>query len=223
MRGIVLVAVLVGAGILVNRYRFEDILDVLAFSANDDAGWLHGRAAYLALAGLFTAVGGPRQAVSFFAAYFFGLADGFTIALAGSGLGCVLAYLFARLFQDATASIIRGRVEVARRIWERNTFSLTLILRLLPVGSNLVANLAAGASGIPFAAFLVGSVTGYVPQTLVFALMGAGVNVGSAAQFAISVVLFAVSTLFGVWVYARYRKRLRSENGDPSEEVVRET
>lgn len=210
VRGAILIGVLVAAGLLIDRYRFEDILDFLAFSDAEDAGWLHGRIAYLVLAGLFTAAGGPRQAVSFFAAYFFGLAGGFLVALAGSALGCLAAYSFARLFRDAADSVIRGRVDMARQVWARDTFWLTLILRLLPVGSNLVANLAAGAAGIPFAAFLAGSVAGYVPQTLVFALMGAGVNVGSAVQVAISIALFVASTLIGIWVYARYRKRLQA-------------
>lgn len=211
VRGLILICVLVGAGFLIESYKFEEIVEALAFSGDAEAGWLHGRLAYLALAGLFTAFGGPRQAISFFAAYFFGLGEGFLIALAGSGLGCLIAYFFARMFHDAAVNLIRGRVDVARRIWARDTFWLTFILRLLPVGSNLLANLAAGASAIPFAAFLAGSLAGYVPQTLVFVLMGSGVNVGSSVQVAVSVGLFVISTLIGVWVYARYRKRLRSE------------
>jgi len=210
-RGLILICVLIGAGFLIESYKFEEIVDLFAFSGAQDAGWLHGRTAYLVLAGIFTALGGPRQAVSFFAAYFFGVGEGFFIALIGSGLGCLIAYYFARAFHDAAVNLIRGRVDVARRIWMRDTFWLTFILRLLPVGSNLLANLAAGASAIPFIAFLSGSLAGYVPQTLVFALMGSGVNVGSGVQIGVSIGLFVISTLIGVWIYARYRKQLRSE------------
>ena len=216
LRGLILICVLVGAGVLVNQYRFEDILHILAFSGASNAGWLHGRIAYLVLAGVFTALGGPRQAVSFFAAYFFGLTEGFLVALVGSAIGCLVAYLFARAFHDTAIRLIHGRVDMARRIWARDTFWLTFILRLLPVGSNLLANLAAGASAIPLAAFLSGSLAGYVPQTLVFALMGTGVNVGSTTQIAVSLALFVASTLLGVWIYARYRKRLRDEAEVPA-------
>jgi len=211
VRGLILAAVLVAVGVLLDRFAFEEMLDAIQFSGGDDAGWLNGRLSYLALAAAFTAVGGPRQAVSFFAAYFFGLPGGFLLGLAGSALGCVMAFSFARLFHDAAARLVRGRAALARDIWARNAFSLTLILRLLPVGSNLIANLAAGATRIPLGPFLAGSVTGYIPQTAVFALMGSGVNVGSTAQVALSVGMLIVSTILGVWVYAHYRKRLRTD------------
>ncbi len=211
LRGLILICVLVGAAFLIESLQFEELVERFSFSSDPEAGWLHGRFAYLGLAGVFTALGGPRQAISFFAAYFFGLWEGFAIALIGSGLGCLIAYGFARGFHDAALTLIRGRVDMARQIWARDTFWLTFILRLLPIGSNLLANLAAGASAIPLGAFLAGSLAGYVPQTLVFVLMGSGVNVGSGMQIAISVGLFAVSTLVGVWIYARYRKQLHVE------------
>ena len=214
LRGLILICVLVGAGLAIESYRFEEIVERFTFSSEAGTGWMHGRLAYLVLGAVFTALGGPRQAVSFFAAYFFGLVEGFVIALIGSGLGCLIAYGFARGFHDAAITLIRGRVDMARQIWVRDTFWLTFILRLLPVGSNLLANLAAGASAIPLAAFVGGSLAGYVPQTLVFALMGSGVNVGSSTQIGISVGLFIVSTLIGVWIYARYRKQLRAETAE---------
>lgn len=210
LQAAILAVVLVSAGLLANRYRFEEVLGWLAFSDSGDAGWLHGRLAFVATGALFTAIGGPRQAVCFFAAYLFGLWQGSALALAASAAGALTAYLFALSFSGAARRVIRGRVDVARRMWERNAFSLTLILRLLPVGSNLLANLSAGAAHIPLAPFLAGSVLGYTPQTLVFAMLGAGVNVGSREQVALSVALFVLSALLGVWVYANYRKRLKN-------------
>lgn len=211
LRATLLLGILAAAGLIANRYRFEDLLAALNFSAGDEAGILHGRIAYLLLAGLFTAAGGPRQAISFFAAYFFGLAEGFAIALAGSALGLLAGYGAARLFRDAAIRFIRGRVDVAVQIWARNPFTLSLILRLLPVGSNFLANMAAGAAGIPLVGFFAGSVLGYIPQTLVFALMGSGINIGSREQVGLSIALFVLSILLGLWVYARYRKNLRND------------
>ncbi|TYC59799.1 VTT domain-containing protein [Rhodobacterales bacterium] len=210
LRGLILVGLLIIAGYLVRQYEFRELLDLISFSASGDVGWLHGQLAYVVLGAFFTAVGGPRQAVGFFAAYFFGFTPGTALAMLASTLGCLLAYFFARLFHDTAERFIRGRVEVARRIWARDTFWVTLILRLLPVGSNVLANLAAGASKVPFLPFLAGSVTGYLPQTVVFALLGAGVNIGSTTQVAISVALFVASTLLGLSIYVRYRRRLRN-------------
>ena len=216
LQGMTLLAVLAGVGFLANAIGFEDILESYGFSDSPRAGWLHGRAAFFVLGAAFTAIGAPRQAVSFFAAYFFGLWGGFALALLASGGGAVLAYGFARLYSGAAERFVRGRIDIARQIWAGNAFTLTLILRLLPVGSNLLANLAAGATGIPFLAFMAGSLVGYVPQTFVFALLGSGVNIGSQTQVALSVGLFIASTVLGVWIYANYRKRLRQAgaNGD---------
>jgi len=209
-QGIVLIALLAAIGYLANAAGFEDVLKSYSFSDDPSADWLHGRAAFLVVGAVLTAVGMPRQAVSFFAAYFFGLWPGFVLALAASGAGAAVGYGFARLYSSFAERAISGRVNVARQIWAANAFVLTVIIRLLPVGSNLLANLAAGAGSIPFLRFIGGSVTGYVPQTLVFALLGAGVNVGSREQVALSVLLFVASAALGLWIYANYRKRLRS-------------
>jgi uncharacterized membrane protein YdjX (TVP38/TMEM64 family) len=167
---------------------------------------MNGRTAFVILSMLFTAIGGPRQAVAFFAAYFFGLAEGFLIALASTVLGSLLAVAAGASFREEARRFIRGKLDIALQMWGRNAFMITLLIRLLPVGSNLVTNLAAGAMGIPLLGFLAGSAVGYTPQTLVFALMGSGVNLGSSMQILLSIVLFVLSVVIGVRIYARYRR-----------------
>jgi uncharacterized membrane protein YdjX (TVP38/TMEM64 family) len=191
---------------VLEHYRFQEIVDYFRFSGGADAGWLNGKVAFFALAAAFTALGGPRQAVSFFAAYFFGLGEGFAVALFATLLGCLAAVAAAAGFREEARRFIRGKLDVAVKMWGSNVFGITLLIRLLPVGSNLVTNLAAGATGVPLAGFLAGTAVGYVPQTLVFALMGSGVNIGSNFQVALSIVLFLVSLAIGVGVYARYRR-----------------
>jgi uncharacterized membrane protein YdjX (TVP38/TMEM64 family) len=211
----VLVAVLVGIIWFAEHATFETIVQRLRPQDSADA-W-RSAGLFLLLGGAFAAAGGPRQAVSFFAAWLFGLAPGFGLGLAASGLACVVAYGFARLYAGWARRIIRGRVDIAAQFWAANTFMLTLILRLLPVGSNLLINLAAGVARIPPVSFVAGSLAGYVPQTAVFALLGAGVNVGSTEQIALSAILFAASAALGIWVYARYRKQLKQGNGAAAE------
>lgn len=220
LRGAVLIAVLVAAGMLINRVDFEQMLAWLDFSADEDADLLHGPAAYFVLATLFTGAGGPRQVVSFFAAYFFGLAAGLALALGATLAGCALALLAAAGFRETARGLIRGRVDVAVQLWLRNAFGFTLILRLLPFTSNLVTNLAAGVAGVPRLRFFAASAVGYMPQTLVFALMGSGVNVQSGAQVVLSIVLFGLSVLIGVWIYARYRKDLKRDRDEAADPAV---
>ncbi len=207
LRTAVLAAVLVAIAWFAENTSFEELANRLRPNSPGDL-W-SSSALFVVLGGAFTAAGGPRQAVSFFAAWLFGLAPGFGLGVLASGLGCIFGYGLARLYAGWARRIIRGRVDVAARFWVENPFSLTLILRLLPVGSNFLVNLASGAARIPPLPFFSGSLVGYVPQTLVFALLGAGVNVGSASQIALSAVLFAASALIGLWLYARYRKQLK--------------
>jgi uncharacterized membrane protein YdjX (TVP38/TMEM64 family) len=73
------------------------------------------------------------------------------------------------------------------------------------VGSNVVTNLIAGVSRIPRPAFFLGSLVGYLPQTLIFALAGSGLTVGSRWQLGLSILLFVVSGLLGVRLYRKLR------------------
>ncbi|MFT5539807.1 MAG: putative membrane protein YdjX (TVP38/TMEM64 family), partial [Alphaproteobacteria bacterium] len=84
-------------------------------------------------------------------------------------------------------------------------FSTALLIRLLPVGSNLLTNLAAGVSGVRAVPFVAGSTLGYVPQTLIFALVGSGLHIEPALRIGASVVLFVVSGMLGVYLFRRYR------------------
>ena len=89
----------------------------------------------------------------------------------------------------------------------------TLIWRFMPVGSNLLTNLAAGAFNVPPLRFFAGSALGYIPQTVVFAFVGSGEKVESGTHLRMSVLLFVISALLGLSVYGRYRKKLKSAEG----------
>ena len=60
----------------------------------------------------------------------------------------------------------------------------------------------AAISAVPF---LAASALGYVPQTVVFALLGKGVRVDGAWQLALAVALFAVSVVIGLALLRRHR------------------
>jgi uncharacterized membrane protein YdjX (TVP38/TMEM64 family) len=209
IRAAIMIALLVGAGLLLRHYDFAQIVGWMNFTPDGEAGLLHGPLAYFVLATLFTGIGGPRQAVSFFAAYFFGFAQGLLIALLATLAGALAAVAAAAGFREAAQRFIHGRLDAAIKVWVKSPFSITLMIRMLPVGSNLVTNLTAGVVGISLWKFAAGSAVGYLPQTLVFALMGAGVNVGSSFQVALSIVLFVISLAIGVSIYARHRREFK--------------
>jgi len=174
-----------------------------------DQGLL-GETLFVLAGALATAVGVPRQAVAFLAGYAFGTVIGVGVALAAQLLGCALAFFWAgavgrgwaeRRLAGRFGPRLRPVVETLRE----NPFGAALALRLFPVGSNLALNLLAGMSAIPALPFLAASALGYLPQTVIFALLGKGVRVDGAWQLALSGLLLAVSVGLGLWLMRRHR------------------
>ena len=171
---------------------------------------LGGALALLGAGAAACAAGVPRQAVAFAGGYVFGLWAGGALALLAQMLGCVADFWWARAVARGWARRrIRGRMARLDALLAARPFTATLTLRLLPVGNNLVLNLLAGVSGLRAGPFLAASLLGYVPQTAVFALAGAGVHVGRTAQLALGVGLFAASAALGAVLLARGGAALR--------------
>ncbi len=174
-----------------------------------DEGLL-GEAVFVLAVMAATAAGVPRQSVAFLGGYAYGAALGFGLAMAGQLLGCLLAYAWARAVGRGWAERrLAGRFGPRLRplvgMLREYPFQAALALRLLPVGNNLALNLLAGMAAIPLGRFLVATALGYVPQTLVFALLGKGVRVDGAWQIGLAAGLFVVSAGLGLWLYRRWR------------------
>jgi uncharacterized membrane protein YdjX (TVP38/TMEM64 family) len=176
------------------------------------SGFLHtvrpgvGGAALLIVAGGAMVAGGlPRVMLALAGGYAFGAVAGSAIALIGQMLGCALDYAASHGLAAGLAQRVLARPSAARmkRLLVAHPFSTTLTLRLLPVGNNVVLNVLAGASRIRPGAFFAATLLGYIPQTIVFALLGSGTQVGKAAQLAIGVALFGCSAVLGVVLYRR--------------------
>lgn len=166
---------------------------------------------FLAVGTAFTAVGLPRQLIGFLGGFAFGMFSGTLLATVASGLGCGVAAVYARMGgRDLVERKFGHRLERVNRFLKHEPFNTALAIRLFPLGSNLITNLAAGVSSIPLMPFLLGSTIGYIPQNFIFALFGAGMNrestMGVALSVGMSVVLFGVSGWLGIQVYRRYRK-----------------
>lgn len=203
-----LMIVLVGFAYLVSSVDFEGFFKSLPFTDAENAGWLNGKFAYLVLASLLVSIGCPRQVISFFAAFFFGLWMGIVIGVLATTLACMISFFIARVFQDTFKDMLKGKLKLALDFWKENTFFATMIWRFIPAGSNLLTNLAAGAFGLSALPFILGSAVGYIPHTVIFALLGAGVEVGSNFQIIASAVLLVISIIIGVFLLKKYRKQV---------------
>ncbi|HSC74606.1 MAG TPA: VTT domain-containing protein [Pseudomonadales bacterium] len=170
---------------------------------------LSGILLFLAAGGLFTAAGLPRQVIAFLGGYAFGLLSGTLLSTLAALVGSLLAFFFARsLGRNLLQDRLGQRAARYDRFIHEHPFALTLLVRLLPVGSNILTNLAAGMSSARPIPFLLASFIGYLPQSLVFALVGSGITVAPALRIGIAVVLLPTSFALGAWLYHRYRHGL---------------
>jgi uncharacterized membrane protein YdjX (TVP38/TMEM64 family) len=179
---------------------------------------LLGDLVFVAMGAAATAAGAPRQGVAFLGGYAFGVVEGTLLALAAQVAGCALSYGWARAVgrgwaERRLAGRFGHRLRPLRDVLAGSPFGATLALRLLPVGNNLALNLLAGMAGVAVVPFLVASAVGYVPQTVVFALLGKGVRVDGAWQIALAVALFVVSAAIGFALLRRHRAGQALEAG----------
>ena len=204
--GLVFLATLIALGWLVESGVLRALLTEDWIDREVRGQGLPGELLFVAVGGLLTAVAVPRHIVSFLGGYAFGFGLGSALALAATELGCLLDFFYARLVgRPLLATRFGERVKRIEDFLAANPFSMTLLIRLLPVGNNFATSLCAGVSRVPAGPFLAGSLLGYLPQTMVFALAGSGIEVGGRARIAVAVVFFVVSGAIGIWLYRRYR------------------
>ena len=204
--GLVLLGTLAAAGYALESGALSGFLTQDWIDREVRGRGVPGEILFIAVAGVATAIAIPRHIVSFLGGYAFGVGLGTLLALLATELGCFFTFFYARLI---------GRPLVAQRFGARarriddflsaNPFSMTLLIRLLPIGNNFATSLAAGVARVAAAPFLLGSLLGYLPQTLVFALAGSGIETGAGARVGLAVLLFVVSAVIGVWLYRKYR------------------
>ena len=211
--GAVMRLVLLGAGVVGAYY----IIRALGTGTGTD--WvdrlvrdqgLPGEAIFVAIGLAATAAGIPRQAVGFLAGYAFGAQTGIILALIAQLGGGVLTYFWAReVGQDWAQDRLRGRygqrLQPLQDILLDNPFSSILALRLFPIGNNLALNLLSGVAGVGFFPFVLASAIGYLPQTVIFALMGEGMAVEEGTRMGLALALFVVSAVIGYLLLRRHR------------------
>jgi len=167
---------------------------------------VNGALMFLMMGAVFTAIGLPRQIIAFLGGYAFNLWLGTLLGALAALLGCMLSFGYARFFGKG---LLRARLGERAGRFDRfihdHPFAMTVLIRLLPLGSNLLTNLAAGISSIRSWHFFAGTLLGYIPQTLVFALVGSGVHIAPVFKIALAIGLFLISGALGAYLYRRFR------------------
>ena len=208
IRGVLLILALVLVGILIETTGLKRILDAEWVDGQIRGRGIAGWAMFVGASALLIAMGLPRQVPSFFGGYAFGVVGGTFLALIGCGFGCAIIFGYARLFcRGFLANRLGKKAGELDTLLCRNPFFMTVVIRFLPLGSNLLTSTVAGMSSVSFSPFFFGSIIGYTPQVLIFALLGSGIRVDPNLRITVAVLLFIVSICGGFAVYRRYCDR----------------
>ena len=172
------------------------------------AAGTRGLALFFLLGVLATSIGLPRQSVGFVAGLAYGILPGLLVSLSAAIAGCYLTVITSRRFLSGfVASRYPGAVAKLDSLLSNDLFIKILILRLQPFGTNLLTNVCIGFTAVRLPQFLIASAVGFIPQMLVFVMLGAGVRVGSDAQVVLSAVLLAISVILAWVLLRRHRSR----------------
>lgn len=163
-----------------------------------------GVLAFIVITALATSVGLPRQLFAFAAGFSFGIVAGVLLSSFAAIVGCAITFFCSRRWLRVHVQSRYPRVVYSlNNLLQDDVFFKIFVLRLQPLGTNLITNLCAGVTAVSAALFLSSSWFGYLPQMLVFALLGAGVRVGSNAYLIYSLSMLGASLAIGLWLYKR--------------------
>ena len=162
---------------------------------------------YIALFALLPVVFFPVAVLAVAGGLLFGLARGSVYTLIGAAINCALMFLLSRSFgrariqslvEEKVSPVWRQRLSLASG---RKGFLLLFVLRLIPAVPYGLINYAFGLSEMQFWPYLLASVIGIIPGTLVFINLGdKALEIGSPAfwlALALIAALFVVTLLLG--------------------------
>lgn len=135
----------------------------------------------------------PLGVLTILAGAVFGFTEGLLLVWAGSVLGAVAGWLLAR---TALLPVVEELVTRHRRAaWAHLSGTgvwPVVVVRMLPVAPFMAVNYVAGASGVPFRPYLVGTVVGILPSSALYVQVGAA---GLEDPAGVSWALFGIVVL----------------------------
>jgi uncharacterized membrane protein YdjX (TVP38/TMEM64 family) len=160
---------------------------------------------YTALVMLLSPLGFPRQALAALGGYAFGAFQGTILACLGLVFGCAAGFFYARLLARSVLRRKPGKkIQRLDAFLSRNPFAAAAAVRCFPLGNNALTSMAAGLTSIPALPFIAGSGLGYVPQTVIFALLGSGIRVDPLWRSVLAALLFVLAAAIGFVLYKRF-------------------
>ena len=188
---------------------FSQLLDTLSINNNNQ--WLSILILFLLLS-LATSIGLPRQIAAFIAGINLGALTGAAIATLAATTGCLITFTLARfLLSNKIATKYPEKIAKLSLFINQQTLIKTIIIRLLPIGSNLLTNILAGVTQVSMPRYVIGSFIGFIPQMAIFSLAGSGIRMGAKNEIILSALLFILAMMLSVFLYNKQKKSASNE------------
>jgi len=210
------VAMVVGALVVLIVGRLFYAAEIEAFINGTLGEARRGHWGLLASILVFTVtayVGAPQVVLIAACVVAFGPEAGFWNAWIATIVSGVVTYFTGRLASGETQKRFGGATGGRfTRFMGKNTLLASFLVRFIPTGPFIVANMAFGAARANFWAYIVGLSVGVLPKTLLVAFAGdsildalQGETVTAIAMAALAVGLWAAIALFVRWLLRRHR------------------
>lgn len=216
LRGAVLFLTLAGLVLFVHVFDLQDMLDPPNWvqthltpqqgEAVSTVATCKSIFLFIVLAAVLSPIGVPRQALSVLAGYAFGVMAGTLWAFIGLTIGCAGGFFYARfLARPVVQRRFRGKIARLNAFLRHSPFSMALAIRCFPMGNNALTSMLAGVTDIPALPFILGSGIGYLPQTVIFVLLGSGFRIDPLWRVLTAAVLFLLASCASYAIYKRFK------------------
>lgn len=211
---LVLLAAIFFGGIAVFRWtplsEYADPREIAGFFRGLGTPWW-SPLVFILLYAIATALGAPGVVPTLAGGAIFGVLRGMLYNTIGANVGALLAFLVARyLGRDYIARVLKGRAaDLDEKIGEHG-FSTILYLRLIPLVPFNALNFGAGISRVSLRDYVLGSLIGMLPGTLVYTYFADALIRGTAAarkeaflHFLLAAAALVLFTLITGWIRRR--------------------
>jgi uncharacterized membrane protein YdjX (TVP38/TMEM64 family) len=191
-------AFFVAAMVLIEETGIRDMFfDVEKFRSllqggHSSTGRMASAAAFVLIGGGIIALGMPRLWASAVGGIIYGAFMGTLLSLLASILGASILYAAGSFLLGGVVERRMGaRLKLWRRRFQENAFWWVLYGRLIPFSNSTVMSLLCGSCKVPFAAYVNGSILGFIPLAIVFAAFGSGGLAGNFGEIGVAVLVLA--------------------------------
>ena len=154
----------------------------------------------------------PTAALTVFSGTFFGISIGAFISIVGNILGALISFFISRLFlYNKVRKILIPKylslLEYEEKI-SKNGFLTVFLLRLFPFFPFSVENYILGTMKISTGDYIVGTIAGLVPGTLLFTYFGNSLRMFNFLDIALSTI-FLIIFLYGGLLTKKVMKKAK--------------